>query len=175
MLVLAILSIAFWFSINPFSAHGSWFFNLIPMADEQTIGWLAPASIALVGIGGWVGFRMNEPNHRDSYVRLSVEYGFLDTIYKYFIINPVLKLAALLNRTDQRAVDGAVDGAGVSTVVLAHLTNGLDRYGVDGVVNGAVWLAGRLGGLTRSIQNGRVQSYITAAVVGLLIVLWWLL
>jgi len=42
-------------------------------------------------------------------------------------------------------------------------------------VNGAAWLASRLGQVTRSLQNGRIQSYITVAVVGLLLVLWWLL
>ncbi|GAB3505745.1 hypothetical protein GCM10027341_37850 [Spirosoma knui] len=175
MVVLAVLSIAFWFALNPFSAHGSWFFSVMPMAEEHSSWWLAPASISLVLLGGWIGFQMKEPNHTRSYVRLSVEYGFLDTIYQYFIINPAMKLAVLLTRTDQRVVDGAVNGAGVSTVVLAYLTSGVDRYGVDGLVNGAAWLAGRLGRIVRSVQNGRVQSYITAAVVGLLIVLWWLL
>jgi NADH-quinone oxidoreductase subunit L len=126
-------------------------------------------------LGGWLGFRLREPAHDKGYVLLSVEYGFLDTIYKYIVIDPLLKLAALLNRTDQRAVDGVVNGAGVGTVVLAHLMSLTDRFGVDGIVNGAAWLAGRTGQLLRSVQNGRVQSYITAAVVGLLLVLWWVL
>ncbi|QJW88179.1 NADH-quinone oxidoreductase subunit L [Spirosoma taeanense] len=175
VIVLAGLSGFFWFSVNPASAHGSWFFQVFPTGEESSIVWLAPASILLVLAGGWLGFRMNEPHYNRSYVRLSVEYGFLDTIYKHVLINPCLKLASIFNRTDQRAVDGVVNGAGMWTVVLAHIANGLDRYGVDGLINGVAWLAGRLGQLTRSVQNGRVQSYITVAVVGLLLVLWWLL
>jgi NADH-quinone oxidoreductase subunit L len=175
MLLLAGLSVFGWFSVNPFSAHHSWFWAILPPIEEPTLIWLAPVSIGLVLLGGWLGFRLREPAYDKGYVLLSVEYGFLDTIYKYIVINPLLKLAALLNRTDQRAVDGVVNGAGVGTVVLAHLMSLIDRFGVDGIVNGAAWLAGRTGQLLRSVQNGRVQSYITAAVVGLLLVLWWVL
>ncbi|WP_288429205.1 NADH-quinone oxidoreductase subunit L [uncultured Spirosoma sp.] len=175
MLLLAGLSVFIWFSVNPLSAHHSWFWSILPPMEEPTLVWLAPVSIGLVLTGGWLGFRLKEPRHDKGYVLLSVEYGFLDTIYKYVVINPLLKLAALLNRTDQRAVDGVVNGAGVGTVVLAHLMSLTDRFGVDGIVNGAAWLAGRTGQLLRSVQNGRVQSYITAAVVGLLLVLWWVL
>ena len=174
VVVLALLSLWFWFAVNPVSAHNSWFSQLLPMAEEIAFWWLAPLSVGLVLAGGWAGLRVREPHSEHSYVRLSREYGFLDTLYQYLIINPTLKLAALFNRTDQRVVDGAVNGAGVSMVVLAHLTSGLDRFGVDGLVNGIAWLIGRLGRITRSVQNGRVQSYITAAVVGLLLILWWL-
>ena len=108
-------------------------------------------------------------------VRLSLNYGFLDLFYKYLFIKPTVRLAAFLNRTDQRVIDRFVDGVGISTVVLAHLTRVVDRMGVDGIVNGLAWLVGQVGRMTRSVQNGRVQSYITVAVVGLLVVLWWVL
>lgn len=175
ILILAILSIWFWFALNPFSAHNSWFFNLLPASEEQSLWWLAPVSIGLVLVGGWLGFRMREPHAERSYVRLSVEYGFLDIFYHYMFIQPIRKLATLLNHADQRVVDRAVNVAGISTVTLAYLTNGLDRFIVDGFVNGTAWLISRLGRVTRSVQNGLVQSYITAAVVGLLFILWWLL
>ncbi|GAB3793596.1 NADH-quinone oxidoreductase subunit L [Spirosoma humi] len=175
VLLLAVLSVWGWFSINPFSGHGSWFLGLFPHQEEAHFWWLAPLSISLVLLGGWLGFRMREPGVNTGYVRLSVEYGFLDSFINRVVIRPSLRLAALLTKTDHRVVDGAVNGAGVVTVVIAHITTGFDRLGVDGLVNGVAWLAGWLGQLTRSIQNGRVQSYITAAVVGLLVVLWWLL
>ncbi|GAB3890724.1 hypothetical protein GCM10028825_27810 [Spirosoma agri] len=175
VVILAMLSVWFWFSVNPFSGHSSWFFQLIPVAEEPAIWWLAPMSIGLVAAGGWVGFQMREPNNTHGYVRLSLEYGFLDTIYHYLLINPTHKLALLLSRADRRVVDGTVNGLGVSTVVLAQITNAIDRFGIDGLINGIAWTAGQLGQLTRSVQNGRVQSYITVAVAGLLVLLWWLL
>ena len=173
--LLAALSLFVWFSANPVDAHGSWFFGVFPTTDEPIIGWLAPASIGLVLLGGWLGFRMREPDYGQTYVGLSLHYGFLDTIYQYAVINPTLKLTAQLRRIDQQIVDGVVNGAGISAVILSHLAHILDRFGIDGVVNGAAWLAGRLGRLTRSVQNGKVQSSITVAVVGLLLMLWWLL
>jgi NADH-quinone oxidoreductase subunit L len=175
VLLLALLSVAFWFSLNPVSAHGSWFLHLFPATESAEYIWLAPVSIALVLIGGWVGFQMKKADTSRLAVRLSIEYGFLDSLYKDAITNPSLRFAHWLNKTDQKVIDGAVNGSGVTTVVLAHLANGFDRFGVDGLVNGAAWLAGQLGKLTRSVQNGLVQSYITAAVVGLLLMLWWLL
>lgn len=175
VLVLATLSVFIWFSPNPVNAHGSWFFGLFPTANDASFGWLAPVSVGLVLVGGWFGFRLREPNYRHSHVQLSLNYGFLDTIYQYLIINPTLRVATQLRRADQRIVDNTVNGAGVAGVVLAHLANQVDRHGVDGFVNGAAWLAGRLGQLTRSVQNGKVQSYITVAVIGLLVMLWWLL
>jgi NADH-quinone oxidoreductase subunit L len=175
VVLLSALSIWIWFAINPFSAHKSWFFHLIPTTEEPVHGWLAPVSIGLALLGGWLGFRLRDPHTRSSYVRLSMEYGFLDVFYKYLFIKPVLRFAIFLNRADQRVVDKTVNGTGIATVVLAHLTNGLDRMGVDGLVNGIAWLASWLGQMLRSVQSGRVQSYITAAVVGLLVVLWWIL
>lgn len=175
VVVLAAFSLFIGFSSNPIDAHGSWFFALFPATDIVSFWWIAPASTGLVLLGGWLGFRLRESHSSRSHVQLSLNAGFLDAIYQYLIINPTLRLATQLNRSDGRFVDGAVNGAGISAVVLSHLTNRLDRYGVDGLVNGAAWLAGRLGRLTRSVQNGKVQSYITVAVVGLLLMLWWLL
>ncbi len=174
-ILLAILSIGFWFSINPLSAHGSWFFLIFPVAEETTFWWMAPLSVSLVLAGGWLGFRMQDPRSDSSIVQLSLRYGFLDFFYQHLVIKPTLRLAATLNRTDHRVVDGLVDGVGVSVVVLAHITRVVDKLGIDGFVNRIVWLIGWLGSLTRSVQNGRIQSYITAAVVGLLVVLWWIL
>ncbi|MVM29544.1 NADH-quinone oxidoreductase subunit L [Spirosoma sp. HMF4905] len=175
VILLAIFSIGLWFSINPLSAHGSWFFQILPITEEASFWWLAPISIGLVLVGGWVGFRMPEPHTNSVFVQISISYGFLDVVYKYIVISPTHRLASLLSRADRRVIDGLVNGAGISTVVLAHLTRVVDRLGVDGLVNGIAWLAGRLGRMTRSVQNGQVQSYITAAVVGLLLVLWWIL
>ena len=173
--LLAILSVGFWFSLNPVSAHGSWFFRIFPVAEETTFWWMAPLSVSLVLAGGWLGFRMHDPRSDSSVVQLSLRYGFLDFFYQHLVIKPTLRLAALLNRTDHRVVDRLVDGAGVSVVVLAHITRVIDKLGLDGVIDRLVWLVSQLGRLTRSVQNGRIQSYITAAVVGLLVILWWIL
>lgn len=175
VVLLAILSIGFWFSLNPISAHESWFFQVFPLGEEINFWWLAPLSTGLVLAGGWLGFRLQDPRSDSSLVQLSMRYGFLDFFYQYLIIKPTLRLSTLLHRTDQRMVDGLVDRVGVSMVVLAHVTRVVDKLGLDGLINRLAGLVGQVGNLMRSVQNGRIQSYITAAVIGLLVVLWWIL
>ncbi|WP_080059030.1 NADH-quinone oxidoreductase subunit 5 family protein [Spirosoma aerolatum] len=174
IVVLAILSLGVWFSVNPLSVHGSWFFKIISATSRSHFWWLAPVSVGLVAMGGWAGFRMSTPRADTLAVRLSLEYGFLDRLFQYLVITPTHKLANLLNRTDRRLVDGTVNNLGVAMVVLAYITRAIDRLVIDGIVNGIAWAASLSGQLTRSIQNGRVQSYITVAVVGLVLVLWWM-
>ena len=186
VMLLAIFSVWFWFALNPLSAHGSWVESWLSagnlghpvMATEtahSTPFWLAPASILLIALGGWFGFRLRDPAPDTLVVRGSIQYGFLDEFLTWFFVLPVRRLAHWVYRADTRVVDGVVNGLGIGTVVLAHIAHALDRYGVDGLVNGGAWVAGQLGQLTRSVQSGRVQSYITAAVVGLLLLIWLIL
>ena len=176
VLLLAVLSVGFWFSLNPFSAHRAWFFAqmLLPVLPEGPV-WLAPVSVALVAVGGWLGFWLREPATDKPLALASFHYGYLDQLYQTVFINPVRKLARALHRTDQRAVDGLVNGIGFGTVLLAHIAAFVDRVGVDGVVNGAGKLAVGVGQLTRSAQGGRVQTYIATAVAVVLFLLWWIL
>lgn len=206
MMMLAALSVAFWFALNPFSAHDSWFFRLFPTEEVNMHGpgWLALTSIVLALLGGWIGFtkaqRWQQVPASSFWIQLSVNYGFLDQFYSWLIINPIRHLAKLPKRadalltdfeqrheadtqhvieaiyhTERRIIDGLVHSVGIGTVVVAHIVHGFDRLVIDGLVNGAVWVAGQVGQLTRRVQNGRVQSYVSAAVIGLLLLLWWLL
>ncbi|MBO0938003.1 NADH-quinone oxidoreductase subunit L [Fibrella sp. HMF5335] len=176
VLLLAILSVGVWFSINPLSAHHSPFFAQmhLPVLPEGPV-WLAPLSIALVLVGGWLGFRLREPATDSKLALASFHYGYLDQLYQRLFVNPTRALANFLHRADQRAVDGLVNGFGIGTVLLAHIAAFIDRIGVDGVVNGAGKLAVGVGQLTRSVQGGRVQTYIATAVAVVLFLLWWIL
>ncbi len=173
MLVLAVLSVGIWFSVNPLSVHQSWVFAQMPLAvlSEGPV-WLALVSIALVVLGGWLGFRMREPATDGKLALLSFHYGYLDQLYQTIFITPTRKFASFLNRTDQRAVDGLVNGLGIGVVLLAHIAAFVDRIGVDGAVDGVGKLAVGVGQLTRSVQGGRVQTYIATAVAVVLLLLW---
>jgi NADH-quinone oxidoreductase subunit L len=56
-------------------------------------------------------------------------------------------------------------------VIIANALWWFDAKVIDGAVNGAGWLAGRLGGVTRKIQTGRVENYGLGIAAGLVIVL----
>ena len=181
VVLLAVLSVWVWFSLNPVDAATGWFFRLLMpnQLREVHFWWLAPVSVAVVLLGGWFGFWRSAGwltvNQSSRWVRISLEYGFLDRAYSR-LVRAIRQLALSLNRTDQRLIDGVVvNGAGMGTVVLAHVTYWLDRMGVDGLINGGAWLVRWLGSQARAVQNGRVQSYITAAVVGLLVLIWLLI
>jgi NADH-quinone oxidoreductase subunit L len=176
VVLLAALSVAFWFSFNPLSAHHSWLLTVIalPTAPEGP-HWLALVSAGLVGLGGWLGFTLPEPAPNSRLAQASLHYGYLDHLYQRFVTGPVLWLSSLVYRTDQRVIDGVVNGLGIGTVLLAHLARFADRFGVDGFVNGLARLASGLGGVTRQLQGGRVQTYIATAVAVVVLVLLWIL
>ncbi|MEZ0609642.1 NADH-quinone oxidoreductase subunit L [Fibrella sp. WM1] len=183
VLLLVVLSVGFWFSLNPIAAHHSWLLaslNSLPRAGgvptlPEGPAWLGWLSAGLVGLGGWLGFRLRDPAPTHALVQASVYYGYLDQLYDRWVIGPVQWLASLLYRTDQRVVDGVVNGVGIGTVLLAHLARFFDRFGIDGLVNGAGRLAQNLGGLTRSMQSGRVQTYIATAVAVVVLLLLWMI
>ncbi|WP_266368715.1 NADH-quinone oxidoreductase subunit L [Tellurirhabdus rosea] len=99
----------------------------------------------------------------------------LDTLHWKGVIQPVLTFSDALSRFDAKVVDGLVHLVAMGNVVAAHVVGWLDRNLVDGLVNGAAWLAGRFGTAARQVQSGRAQSYIVAAVMGLLLIIWLIL
>ncbi len=153
----------------------SWVGQVVGPLPEGGPVWLAPASVLLVALGGWLGFRLREPAATSQLAQASQQYGYLDQLYQRLVTGPSLWLASLVNRTDQRVIDGVVDGVGLGTVMLAHFARFIDRFGVDGLVNGAGKVAIGVGQLTRSVQGGRIQTYIATAIAVVVLLLWWIL
>jgi NADH-quinone oxidoreductase subunit L len=78
-------------------------------------------------------------------VRPALQAGFyLDEVYNVLVVRPVLALARLVVRADERVVDAAVEGSG---------------HG-----------ARRLGGLLRATQNGNPQAYVSGLLAGVVII-----
>ncbi|GAB3329316.1 NADH-quinone oxidoreductase subunit L [Larkinella ripae] len=176
ILLLAVLSIGFVFAGNPFSAGHSWFFRVFPPPGEpEEHLWIAVLSVSVAAVGIGLGWRLPVLTESTSLSRLSVYNWYLDGFYKRFIVWPFVQFSRFSYRFDRNVIDKQVDRMAMGNVVLAHIIAWVDRALIDGLVNGASWLARRLGNLTRSVQNGRVQSYIASAVVGLLLILWFLI
>jgi NADH-quinone oxidoreductase subunit L len=154
VLLLAALSLGWVVWLNPFAV------GEVPLWVE--IG----AALALLGgaAGAWLNRNKATPL-----------VPTLDVFYDNIFVKTTLRLGAATAWFDRRVVDRLVDGLGIFGVVLAHVVAWIDKYFVDGLVNGAAWLAGRFGQLTRSVQAGRVQGYVVAAVLGLLLLVGWVL
>ncbi|HYI45565.1 MAG TPA: NADH-quinone oxidoreductase subunit L [Actinomycetota bacterium] len=103
--------------------------------------------------------------------RLVENKYYLDDFYLKGIVRPVqYKLSAATYWSNQKILDGAVNGVAAGVLAVARPTYAvIDQQVIDFAVNGAAGLTGYSGGLLRYIQSGNVQRYaafLFAAVAG---------
>jgi NADH-quinone oxidoreductase subunit L len=79
-------------------------------------------------------------------------------------------LARAFSRFDGGVIDGAVNLAGAIGRVLGRLDAAIDKYLVDGAVNAVAAATMGLGRSFRTIQTGRIQTYLYGALGGALVV-----
>jgi len=132
--------------------------------------------VALAGIGlGWFLYerRPGLPERiagsvRALYLIVYNKY-FVDELYGRIVLAPYYGLCRAAAWFDRWIIDGAVNAAGYVTLGTSYASVGFDTVVVDGLVN----LTGRVvrGGskALRVMQTGVVQSYATAMVLGLFI------
>jgi NADH-quinone oxidoreductase subunit L len=152
------------------------------VAHKPTNWGFAAVSIlgALAGIA--VGYRLySRWRERDPVQRLGPAYTllehkyYLDDLYLGGVVRPVqYRLSSAVYWTNQRILDGLVNGAGWLTRKLSLGVDVVDRRAVDGAVNGVGQFTRGSGGLLRRIQTGNVQRYaaVLFAVVAVLAVLF---
>lgn len=159
LVLLALLSLPFAFSLNPLGEH---FAPLVALGSTA----VAVGGIALA----WIRYR----SVPDAESLRDTPLTTLDTAYQRFFVQPILKLAQFCTWLDRVVVDGIVDGIAKLQVILAHLMGWFDRNVIDGFVTALAWLSRTLGDTTRQVQSGKIQSYIVAMVMGLAaLLIWW--
>ncbi|MCE7863160.1 MAG: NADH-quinone oxidoreductase subunit L [Bacteroidetes bacterium CHB5] len=84
-------------------------------------------------------------------------------------------VARLANVFDRKWIDGSIHALAYSKVALAHMVGWADKNIVDGTVSGITHITRGLGGVARSVVNGKIQSYLLWAIAGLLIFIIWML
>ncbi|GGL24432.1 NADH-quinone oxidoreductase subunit 5 family protein [Planomonospora parontospora] len=125
---------------------------LLGFAGAAGVHWGTAAlsvAVALLGAGAvyavWRSDPRTDPARMLGPFRAPCERAFyVDTAYRKLFVGPVLALAGLVVRTDDRAVDGAVRGSGRAALGLS--------------------------GLMRSAQNGNLQLYLTGLLAGVLLI-----
>jgi NADH-quinone oxidoreductase subunit L len=93
--------------------------------------------------------------------QLLVNKYYLDDLYERVVVagikGPIARAAYWFN---QNVLDGVVNGAAsVARVTGNWVYRNIDQGVVDGAVNGSGMGADSLGGVLRTMQNGRVQQY----------------
>lgn len=192
--ILAVGSIWILWSINPFSFDRAWMLNFYQapksiytavIHSSRTVNFhliTAVASVALIAIGLVYSYRKyyNKPINTDSELtlsflqKLSISNWFLDHIYRKIILNPLFAVSRFSTFVEAKVIDRAVNFFGIFVTVFSHVAGWFDRAIVDGVVSVSVYTTGRIGVIAKSIQGGKVQQYILAAVIGLLIIIFLL-
>ncbi|MDO1448301.1 NADH-quinone oxidoreductase subunit L [Rhodocytophaga aerolata] len=181
--ILAILSVFFFFSLNPVDAAYGWFLTTISVKTAQaadhswhTFTVITSGLLAITGLALAYVVTGNTRIPRPAFLKnLSLHNWYLEDIYRILFVRTGQLFSKVTNGIDKKLLDTIIDYASISMVVLAHIFAWIDRNLVDGLVNFAAYLAGRIGALTRSVQGGRVQSYFLYTLFGLLILVVWII
>ncbi|HEU4400768.1 MAG TPA: NADH-quinone oxidoreductase subunit L [Candidatus Polarisedimenticolia bacterium] len=200
LVVLAVLSfVGGWVGV-PGVLGGSWLPNGLERFLEPVLG--APAAghhgagleiglmaasllIALLGgFAGWVFYevrpempaRFAESAH--GLYRLVARKYLVDELYGKILLAPYYALCRASAWFDAWVVDGLVNAAGYVTLGTSYTSVGFDTYVVDGLVNLAGYTVRGASWVFKRFQTGIVQSYATAMVLGIFILvsvyLFWM-
>ena len=106
--------------------------------------------------------------------RYSLRGWYFDELYEFAVIAPFVLLARALAWGDVHVIDGVVNATAHGTVLLSRVVGWFDRYVVDGIVTLVGATVQFFGLMTRSLQTGRIQTYlawVVASVVALFVVI----
>ncbi|MGI8425633.1 MAG: NADH-quinone oxidoreductase subunit L [Actinomycetota bacterium] len=94
---------------------------------------------------------------------------YLDEIYMGGIVRPIRdQLSRFAYWTNQRVIDGLVNGAGSATVAIGMRTyRTVDQKVIDGAVNGLGQLTRATGSRIKFWQSGNIQGYAAALFIGI--------
>ena len=105
--------------------------------------------------------------------KLSFNKFYFDELYAAYIVKPFNALGRLLFGFDETVIDGAVNGAGRSTLFLSEIKNWIDKYIVDGAVNFMGTAVYFFNSIIKRVQTGVVQNYLLIVFVSVLAFLFF--
>ncbi|TRX56091.1 NADH-quinone oxidoreductase subunit L [Fulvivirga sp. M361] len=200
LIILAVMSIGFVWSLNPFDYNTSWFLDVISVPDMVTPGvdlaikfeivkasgqyhiLVSVASVLLVILGGALAWYRFKPN--TSYLaeylsdkasspmsRLSLNNWYLDEAYQRVIVLPVNLISRSASRVETNVIDRAVNVVGIVNVLIAYIIGWLDRNIIDGIINFSVFFVDKVGVIAKSFQRGKIHGYIILSVLCILLII----
>ena len=200
LVILSGLSFFIFFTLphfNPFSDHG-WFMDIIRAQDSLVAGALSAQEIAegihhshllamilsllVAGTGIYLAWQMYIKKGMDPKLisekfeipyTLSYNKFYIDEIYSRYLYTPVLKLADQIAYIDWEIYDKYfINGFGRVTDWLARITGRVDYEGIDqGVVDSFGRNTRRAGKMLRSVQTGKLQTYMLFALMGVIVIM----
>jgi NADH-quinone oxidoreductase subunit L len=170
MIVLAIGSLAMISSISPI--HISSAINGLMQSYPSTNTIISLVSTVLIVISLAAAFYIYK-NQDVNNQKLITPHHYLDVVSNFFN-SLTLKLSEATKWVD-KLIDSFIHGISYFQITVAHIISWADRYLVDGVVDGVAYTSKGVGAMTRSLANGKIQSYLLWAMAGLVIFIVWIL
>ena len=96
---------------------------------------------------------------------------YVDELYDAIVVRGTLAGGRGLWGFDKTVVDGAVNGSGWVTRVMAWISAKFDEYVVDGLVNLIGWGTGESSFVFRRFQTGLIQNYALLMLAGVFVFL----
>jgi NADH-quinone oxidoreductase subunit L len=199
LIVLAVLSFFAFYSFNPFSASSGWFYEsvttpvvAVPEAvaavstekfieevhHQHTLAMILSVSIAGLGILiAFLTYYWKKISADAVANALTPVHTFLsnkwyfDELYDATAVSATIGAAKVMAWFDNTIIDGIVNGAATVTRFGSVVSDKFDSIVVDGLVNFTAYAAGFFGMLLRTVQTGKLQTYIIFAVIGLMALL----
>jgi NADH-quinone oxidoreductase subunit L len=97
---------------------------------------------------------------------------FFDELYEFLFVDTILLFSRMLAWFDDNVIDRVVNMTSKITMIAAKISGWFDKYVVDGVVNLMGGISQFFGLLLRTVQGGRVQTYIAMTLVGIVVMIF---
>lgn len=173
LIILAVLSVVpgyfgAWFISERFSIdkfisffgfEGQEPLHIIPMVIAVLVGLLGILIAFILYFGKPITNKKISKGIYPLYKLLHNKY-YIDEIYGFIIIKPLMKLAEFINTFDRVVVDGFVNFIGKLTVIFSRAVDIFDIKAVDGVVNKVADVTYLSGKKLRLLQTGNTSSYL---------------
>ncbi len=197
LMILAALSLFFFYSTNPFNGSQGWISlaaerpeSVVPVTvaapsaeifeeahhHAHNAGMILSLIVASLGIAlAFATYQMKRINADKIAASMSGVHKFLlnkwyfDELYGWLFVGGALRFSNMLRWFDNTIVDGVVNGSGWATKIIATVSGWFDTWVVDGAVNAVAYISGFFGIVLKKTQTGKVQTYIILAVFSVMV------
>lgn len=180
LILLATLSIWFFFSINPLHAQtGWWMKNSFTVGEHHVFHLFIPILASSLSIGAVIIAANRYKSVTvfvDRYVGLTKLFAqnyYIEKGIDVFVLRPVMMIAALCVSTD-RWINHLIHGKAYVIIFLAQVSDVFDRWIIDGSVHLVSNTISGIGTFFRSYLKGNIQQYYYFTFIAFTLILVWL-
>jgi len=179
IIVMAMASFGFIYAANPFSFESAWFFQTFKF-EVHSHHWIANVTILFSLISLILGYILtkdevenfdlskNEPIN--FWQRFIFNNYYLSELYQKYLVEPLVRLSPGFSKFDQNIIDKLVNKSSEITLKLSQWHVWFEQRLVDNLVNTIADKVDTIGERIRTIQNGKIQSYLLIVFVFVLLI-----